>query len=361
MSAAKAADDRPMSKGPESAGTWLCPTAFDRARMLDMEERLQGARAVMFGALAIGFAISVPWLGWWPLALVGAQFGIYALLKPLIAASARPEYPIAFVVVLAQVLIALAVALTGGTESPVLIVFLLGVVGLPVRFGTTRVVAAGLALTEVLIFAATLGANPSAFGADPTPALATAAACFGLLAFTHALMQAESQKRSESIVDTLTGLPNRRGLEERFEDLREDARRSGRPLALLLCDLDLFKMINDAHGHQRGDRVLLEVAEAISRSLRPTEQVYRVGGEEFLVLLPGCDLDSAGAVAERVRLAIEAAHPGGLAVTASVGLGASTGDEIEFDELFRAADAALYEAKRNGRNRIAGPPAVAIA
>jgi diguanylate cyclase (GGDEF)-like protein len=361
MRAGISADGFLVSRKPDAVGTWLCPTEFDRARMLDMEERLQGARAIMFGALAVGFAISIPWLGWWPVALVGAQFGIYALLKPLIAASARPEYPIAFVVVLAQVLIAVAVALTGGTESPVLIVFLLGVVGLPVRFGTTRVVVAGLLLTEILIFAATLGANPSAFGVDPTPALATAAASFGLLAFTHALMRAESQKRSDSVVDTLTGLPNRRGLEERFEDLREESQRTGAPLALLLCDLDLFKSINDLHGHQRGDRVLLEVAEAISHCLRPTELVYRVGGEEFLVLVPGCDLEQAAAVAERVRAAVEAAQPGGLSVTASVGVGTAAGDGIEFDELFRAADAALYEAKRGGRNRVAQPPAVAVA
>lgn len=340
------------------ADTWLCPTAFDRSRLLDMEERLQVARAVMFGALGIGFAISVPWLGWVPVALVVVQVTVYALLKPVIAASARPEYPIAFVVVLAQVLIALAVALTGASQSPLLIVFLLGIVGLPARFGTTRVVAAGLLLTELLIFGATAGVDPSGFSADPAAVIVTAAASFGLVAFAHALMQAESQKRSESIVDSLTGLPNRRSLDLRFEDLRADARRTGMPLALLLCDLDLFKSINDLHGHQRGDAVLVEAAEAIRRSLRPTEQVYRVGGEEFLILVPGCDVDRAVPVAERVREAIESAQPGGLPVTVSVGLGAAVGEEIDFDELFRTADAALYEAKRGGRNRVARLSAV---
>ena len=361
MAGAPVVDEPQVRHQSENAATWLCPTEFDRARLLDMEERLQGARAVMFGALGAGFAISVPWLGWWPVALVAVQVVVYALLRPLIAASARPEYPIGLAVVLAQVLIALAVALTGAAQSPLLIVFLLGIVGLPARFGTTRVVAAGLLLTELLIFGATLGVDPSGFAADPTPAIVTAAASFGLVAFTHALMQAESQKRSDSIFDTLTGLPNRRGLEERFEDLRAEAGRVGTPLALLLCDLDLFKSINDAHGHLRGDRVLSEAAEAISRSLRGNEQVYRVGGEEFLVVLPGCDLERAAAVAERVRIAIEAARPGGLAVTASVGLGAAVGDEIEFDGLFREADAALYKAKRAGRNRVAGPPPAAVA
>lgn len=347
-----------MERGSDKAGTWLCPTEFERVRLIDMEERLQGARSVMFGALGVGFVISVPWLGWWPLWLVIVQVVAYALLKPVIAASSRPEYPIAFVVVLAQVLIAVAVAFTGAAQSPILLVFLLGIVGLPARFGTTRVVAAGVLLTEILIFGATAGVDPSSFMRDPARVIVTAAASFGLVAFAHALMQAESQKRSESIVDTLTGLPNRRSLDARFEELRADAGRTATPLALLLCDLDLFKSINDLHGHQRGDSVLTDAAQAIRRSLRPTEQVYRVGGEEFLVLVPGCDLDLAGPVAERVRAAIESAEPGGLNVTASVGLAAGTSPEIDFDEMFRQADSALYAAKRAGRNQVARPPAV---
>ena len=347
-----------MARENDTSGSWLCPTEFDRARLLDMEARLQWARAVMFGALGIGFAIAVPWLGWWPVTLVAVQVTVYALLGPILAASSRPEYPIAFAVALAQVQIAVAVALTGAADSPVLIVFLLGIVGLPARFGTTRVVAAGLVFTEVLMFGATAGVDPSGFAADPSRVIVTATASFGLVAFAHALMQAESQKRSESVIDTLTGLPNRRGLEPRFEDLRAHARETGAPLALLLCDLDLFKSINDKHGHQRGDSVLAEAASAIRLSLRPTEPVYRVGGEEFLVLLPGCDLERAMPVAERVRHAIESAEPGGLPVTASVGLGAAKGDAIDFDSMFRAADAALYDAKRAGRNRVARPPAL---
>jgi diguanylate cyclase (GGDEF)-like protein len=167
-------------------------------------------------------------------------------------------------------------------------------------------------------------------------------------------MRAESQKRSESVVDSLTGLPNRRGLEASIEN-------TTRPLAVLLCDLDRFKSVNDRHGHQRGDTVLIETARAIQRSLRPTEQVYRVGGEEFLVLLPGCDLERAMAVAERVRSAIESAEPGGLPLTTSVGVSAVTGEDIDFTELFRAADAGLYEAKDAGRNRVATATAVALA
>jgi diguanylate cyclase (GGDEF)-like protein len=324
---------------------------------MDMESRLQRARFVMFGSLGVAVAISVPWVGWWPLVLDLAQVGVYAALKPVIWRSPRPEYPIAFVVTLAQILIATAVALTGASHSPLLLVYLLGIAGLPARFGSRGVVA-GVALTEVLIFASTLGVDRSGFLADPAPALIVAASAVGLAAFTHALMRAESDKRSESQFDALTGLPNRRGMEAAFEEQRASARTASSSLAMLLCDLDLFKSVNDRHGHQRGDDVLREAGEAIRRCLRPTEVVYRVGGEEFLVLLAGCDLERAVPVGERVREAVERAQPGGLVITVSVGVAAAAGEAIDFDELFQAADRALYEAKRAGRNRVSLQPAL---
>jgi diguanylate cyclase (GGDEF)-like protein len=360
MASPEVADIHPVRRQSDGERTWLCPTEFDRARMLDMEQRLQGARMVLFGSLFVGFAIASPWVGWWPSGLVALQALIYQLMKPVIARSARPEYPIAFIVSTAQVGIGVAVALTGASESPVLLVFLLGVVGLPVRFGTTGPIVAGVVLTELLIFGSTAGVDPAQFAADPSLPIATATGSIGLAAFTHALMRAESQKRSESIVDELTGLPNRRGMEASVESLIGQARRTATPLALLMCDLDWFKSINDRHGHQRGDLVLVETAEAIRDALRSSEQVYRVGGEEFLVVVPGCDVEDAAPVAERVRRAIATARPGGMQVTASVGLSAGAGPEIDFDELFRAADQALYEAKRAGRNRIAPEPAVAV-
>ena len=261
-----------------SGGTWLCPTEFDRARLVDMEARLQGARAIMFGALGIGFAITVPWLGWWPVGLVLMQVVVYATLRPAIARTARPEYPVALISVLAQVLVAIAVTQTGAADSPVVPVFLLGVAALPARFGSSGVVA-GVVLTEALIFGSTVGVDPAGFSTNPSFAVIAATGTFGLAAFVHALMQAESQKRSESVFDSLTGLPNRRGMNARFADLQAIAAATDAPLTLLLCDLDHFKSINDEHGHQRGDDVLCATADVIpiasSRVSRPSEWAAR--------------------------------------------------------------------------------------
>jgi diguanylate cyclase (GGDEF)-like protein len=234
----------------------------------------------------------------------------------------------------------------------VLVVFLVGISALPARFGRTRVVVSGVVLTELLIFLSTAAVDPAGFAANPSRVLIMAGACFGLASFAHALMRAESEQRVESIFDTLTELPNRRGMEAGFEALQTDAATTGSSLAMLLCDLDSFKSVNDHYGHDRGDAVLRESAGALRACLREGEAIYRIGGEEFLVLLPGCDLHGAVPVAERIRAAIEAAQPGGLPVTASIGAAAACGRAISFDALFQTADCALYEAKRSGRNRV---------
>ena len=123
---------------------------------------------------------------------------------------------------------------------------------------------------------------------------------------------------------------------------------------MIECDLDHFKQVNDVHGHERGDAVLKEAAYVMRKNLRSFELVYRLGGEEFLVVLPGLAFEEGLALAEHLRTGIEDARPGGLPVTASFGVAAARGAEVEFEPLFREADAALYLAKRNGRNQSIG-------
>jgi diguanylate cyclase (GGDEF)-like protein len=165
-------------------------------------------------------------------------------------------------------------------------------------------------------------------------------------------MRVEMEHRSEAVLDPLTGLLNRKSLGARFEELAQQAAVTGGSVCLVVCDLDRFKRVNDSHGHVQGDAVLTDAAYLMRSTLRSFELVYRLGGEEFLVVLPGATLDEGETLAERMRVALEDGRPGGLAVTASFGVAAAHGAEVAFEPLFRAADAALYGAKRSGRNRV---------
>jgi diguanylate cyclase (GGDEF)-like protein len=129
---------------------------------------------------------------------------------------------------------------------------------------------------------------------------------------------------------------------------------------MVLCDVDGFKAINDEYGHDRGDAVLRDVAYELRKRLRSFELVYRLGGEEFLIVLPGVNSKAGLEVAERLREAVSQTRPQGIHITISVGLSAGSGDDVEYDTLFRAADAALYDAKRAGRNRVVAADAAII-
>jgi diguanylate cyclase (GGDEF)-like protein len=167
--------------------------------------------------------------------------------------------------------------------------------------------------------------------------------------------------RELTVVDELTGLRNRRFLDRalRYEIAR--AKRYEHLVSVILIDVDHFKKVNDTYGHPEGDRVLRELARILENGLRQTDVAARYGGEEFCLVLPETVPEGAFKVAERVRAAVESHDWGQLKVTASLGV-ATTGPEIEDgDALLRAADHALYVAKRSGRNRveIAAPREVA--
>jgi diguanylate cyclase (GGDEF)-like protein len=155
--------------------------------------------------------------------------------------------------------------------------------------------------------------------------------------------------------DALTGLGNRHRLSEDLEAMRARAQRYGHRWCVALLDIDRFKGYNDGAGHVQGDAVLRRVSTVLAETVRGGDTVYRYGGEEFLVLLPEQTLETAALAAERLGGGIEALalrHPAGGVVTVSVGVAgpAEGGDGV--DDLVGAADAALYAAKRRGRNRV---------
>ena len=161
----------------------------------------------------------------------------------------------------------------------------------------------------------------------------------------------EEIHRRRAVLDTLTGCLNRRSLEDRSSEIVLQAQRLGTPVAAVSFDIDHFKGVNDRHGHATGDRVLENVAYVARKELRRFEMLFRVGGEEFLVLLPGLNLAEAAEIAERLRKAIESATTNNLTVTASFGV-AATNPPLDMDALLDEADRNLYIAKRAGRNRV---------
>jgi diguanylate cyclase (GGDEF)-like protein len=173
------------------------------------------------------------------------------------------------------------------------------------------------------------------------------------LAAANALLEALAR------TDGLTGLWNIRAMRTALDDRAAFCLRQGLPLSLIMLDLDRFKAYNDTHGHPAGDEVLIAVADTIREEIRGHDLAGRYGGEEFIIGLPGSDASEALAVAERLRQAI-ARRPWPIEpVTASLGI-ATADRPIDLPSLIRAADDALYLAKRSGRNCVRSDPATAI-
>lgn len=199
-------------------------------------------------------------------------------------------------------------------------------------------------------------------GAPPEELLARLAVGRRITSLEHTLRATSLENRRLAFTDSLTGAYNRRFLMKHLPREYERSRRHQHPLAALVCDLDHFKLVNDGYGHAAGDAVLQEVTRRMTETLRSSDWVVRAGGEEFVVVLPETDLEGAAIVAEKIRTEV-AAHPvpagtASVPMTVSVGYAAVTTDEeldrYGFDELLRTADARLYDAKLDGRNRCKG-------
>ncbi|NIC41215.1 sensor domain-containing diguanylate cyclase [Aquabacterium sp. A08] len=171
---------------------------------------------------------------------------------------------------------------------------------------------------------------------------------------TEALQQANAELERRATTDPLTGVFNRRRLEERLDELMQIRQRTGRGFALLVLDIDHFKRINDGHSHDVGDQVLQAFAQVLRQATRVTDFVARFGGEEFVVLLPeDPSPEDAHTVAEKIRQAVaDTGFPVVGAVTVSIGLSLLRPDDTQAKDVLLRADAALYAAKAQGRNRV---------
>lgn len=324
----------------DRASWWLVGlTAFSEALLLPILWRLNGGdrrwprsrawqHAVLWGLVAVG--CSVPWLG---MPALGT-----------LAAALETLYLLGCVLCLGVGVWALwrgdAQALAGlGALLPWWILIVAEAVGARWLIAY-RIEALQVATTWFLMMAA-----------------------FALNLRLGRLRQQRDEMRQLADTDMLTGLPNRRAGLRLLSQYLEQARVQPQALAIGFLDIDLFKDINDQHGHEVGDQVLVAVARALRTSVRNHADVIRMGGEEFLVLLPGADRAAAAARLEDLRLKVAAVTPGlgipGLNVSASIGLAVLRADSDDLAGLLRRADHAMYCAKRAGRNQVFDAEALA--
>ena len=340
-----------MQHGLTHKATWLCPDAASRERMLDMDARLRRPRAVAFGVIGLTLLGATGDLGIAPILLLTAAVLGFAITTRIQSRLAAPEYAIFAAWAVAEATIVVAVAMTGGSESHALSWVIIPVITLPARFGL-RPVAVGVACTALGLLTVVLLAPPEDVGGDALAIAFPLAALAAVAILSTALMRSDLEHRTEAIIDGLTGMLNRRSLEHRLTELSAQAAVTRKPVAVIAGDLDEFKRVNDEHGHATGDAVLVDVAYRMRKHMRAFDLAYRVGGEEFLVLLPGATPAQAADVAEELRAALAGAPVAGLPVTMSFGVAGSDGEGFDAAAVVAAADAALYAAKAAGRNRV---------
>ena len=181
-----------------------------------------------------------------------------------------------------------------------------------------------------------------------------------LFATVGALRRAKSQAQKDAMIDALTGLANRRSAHRDLQLLIDFSRRAGSPLSVISFDIDLFKQVNDLGGHEAGDEVLARMGKELPGWMRLADVVARVGGEEFLVLLPSTDLEGAHLAAEKIRQGVEAMVWDDVTtqITVSLGVAAVADANEDLSALLRRVDDALYTAKRLGRNRTVLAPSL---
>ena len=256
-------------------------------------------------------------------------------------------------------------ALTGFASSPFAILFALVAVAAALAYGPRAgLVAAGLA---TVVYAAVLLGDPQLTAYGPEDALrlslglvATWLLAFVAIAYAAHLRRTMAHAITLSQTDPLTGLFNRSQLYVTLEREVSRTRRSDRGFCVLMVDLDGLKAINDSAGHLRGDDVLRAIGAIIQGSIRTVDSAYRFGGDEFVVLLPETDIVGAFVVAEKIRAGAEEVGTAFMSpeplTSVSIGLVSHPEDGLSAEELMTAADRAMYQAKRLGKNQISGNP-----
>ena len=326
--------------------------------------------AVLVGVgLSGSFSDNRPWI----FGLGGLAVVVVVVLHELMPRSWRNDLTSAAEVAIGVVLAGALLLLTGYGSSPY--VFTLDLLAVAVALGRGGWTAAGVAIVASGVYLGVIAADPSPdrFGEAALLRIALNVGAIWLLTFLAGVFAAHERRVRHMLsdlsrIDPLTGLFNRGQIYPSLDLEVRRTRRSTRGFSLLMIDLDGLKAVNDSLGHQRGDEVLRALGRTIRNSIRTVDSAYRYGGDEFLVLLPETDFAGAFVVAEKIRsdaeemgLRLEAE---GTVTSVSIGLVSHPEDGGTADELVRAADRAMYNAKSLGKNQISGyprPPRLSVA
>jgi diguanylate cyclase (GGDEF)-like protein len=262
------------------------------------------------------------------------------------------------------VFVTLIVLLTGGAPSPFFFAFALIVVGAALVVPPAATVALAVLAAASYVIAIAVDLAPGGLDVPGMAVVGVNLISLILLAYV-AMVVAREQRRTHQVAvrlsttDALTGLANRAYLLAAVEREIERGTRYGRGFCLLMADLDDLKSVNDSYGHHTGDRVLAGVADVIRDGVRRIDTPARLGGDEYVVLLPETDPTGAFVVAEKIRQGVAAmrtlVRDGPVTVSVSIGLVAWPDDGATLDQLMNAVDEAMYASKRRGKNRIVGP------
>lgn len=333
----------------------LQSTEAQRLRQVEFERRvfpiLLVIAAVMWVGLAL-LALSHPLDDVLVTGVVGAAyFGFLFFSQRRAVRSSRPLVWLALQELGVILLLGSAITWSGGVHSAALPITVVVALVIGVRF-PTRWVMAQIPVYALVILACVWAGDADEFIARPVEGLAWLSAFVLAAVVTNMLAHAERNARRDAVHDALTGLLNRQALDERLQRAQPHPNRRAETLSVIAADLDGLKAVNDSSGHEAGDEVLRDVASALAASIREGDLLYRLGGDEFLVLLPATPTSEAAELAERLRATIAARRPAGHDVTLSAGVAGVVHQHVDLEHLISRADRALYAAKQDGRDRV---------
>jgi diguanylate cyclase (GGDEF)-like protein len=346
-------------------GLILCRDDSERGRLLDLSCRLRPSERNALILFVVAAAVGAPSFGWAAVLPVLPGLVLLWATQRRIERFRRPEVVLLTSVTLLQIGIAASLAIATGPRIYLLPLMIMPVLLVSAIF-PVRVAAAFAAFSAVLMLVVALGFDLAAVSELPFALVYPLAIMVCGAGIQMVVAALDTSTRSSATLDPLTRLPNRAALRARVAELEHQASANGRPVALIVGDPDRFKSINDRRGHKVGDAVLRELGVRIRTALGAGSTGYRLGGEEFVILVADADVGSAAAWAERVRQTVSGRAIEGLQVHMSFGVAASTaGTPFVFSKLFGEADRALYEAKRAGGNRVrlwplAGPASAGV-